>query len=143
MQLISANKKNRVELLYPELSFTLVGFCFDVHNEIGSFGKEKQYTDMFEQRLKECQMPYKREFAIGDTGNKTDFFVSEKIILEFKAKRFLQEADFRQIQRYLQATGIKLGLLVNFGSSRVQAERVVFMDRPHPIRLSYSQILAD
>ena len=63
------------------------------------------------------------------TGNKADFLVKERVLLEFKAKRFLQEADFRQMQRYLQATGIKLGILVNFGGMRVQAERVVLIDK--------------
>lgn len=143
MQQISANKKKGVELIYPELSYDIVGLCYDTHNEIGAFGREKQYGDSFEHKLKEDKIKYKRELQIGDTGNKADFFVEEKILLEFKAKRFLQEADFRQMQRYLQATGIKLGILVNFGTSSVQTERVVFMDRPKPSRRSYSQVLAD
>lgn len=134
MQPISANKKT-AKLLYPELSYDIVGLCYETHNEIGAFGKEKQYGDSFEQKLKENRIVYKREMQIGDTGNTADFFVEEKILLEFKAKRFLQEADFRQMQRYLQATGAKLGILVNFGGSYVQAERVLLMDRPSPSRV--------
>ena len=143
MQPIPANKKKHVELLYPELSYRLVGLCYQVHNEIGAFAKEKQYGDLFEQQLQRNQIKYKRERLIGNTGNKADFLVEEKIILEFKAKRFLQDVDFRQMQRYLQATGVKLGILVNLGGPHVQAERVVRMDRPRLSQNSYSQVLAD
>jgi len=128
------NKK--VDLFYPELSYQLVGICYQVHNEIGGFAKEKHYGDAYEKKLKESGIKFSREFIIGDTGNMADFLVNDKIILEFKAKRFLPPGDFVQTQRYLQATGIKLGILVNFGPRVVQTERVVLIDRPkaHPIR---------
>lgn len=122
-------KSKKVELLYPDLSYTLVGLCFDVHNEKGGFAKEKQYADSFEEKLKNAGVRFVREFRIGDTGNTVDFFVESKIILELKAKRFFAPGDFVQTQRYLQATGIKLGILVNFGSKYVQAERVVLVER--------------
>jgi len=137
-----ANQKRHINLLYPELSFDIVGLCFDVHNEIGSFAKEKQYGDLFKQKLIGKGIDYRRELLIGNMGNKADFLVKERVLLEFKAKRFLQEADFRQMQRYLQATGIKLGILVNFGGMRVQAERVVLIDKSKA-QVFHSQVLAD
>lgn len=125
---IPANKKNEVGLLYPDLSFDVVGLCYDTHNEIGKFGKEKQYTDLLEKKLKEAGIQYNRECIIGNTGNTVDFFIEDKIILELKARRFLATADFVQTQRYLQVTGIRLGLLVNFGGNYVRSHRVVRID---------------
>jgi hypothetical protein len=53
MQPISANKKKHATLLYPELSYDVVGLCYEAHNEIGIFAKEKQYGNLFEQKLME------------------------------------------------------------------------------------------
>ena len=77
-----SNKNGK--LIYPELSYSLVGICFDVHNEIGRFGREKQYCDLYEEKIKIVRIPYVREFSIGNTGNRVDFLVDDKIILEFK-----------------------------------------------------------
>ncbi len=120
------NITNRV--IYPELSYTLTGMCFDTHNELGRYAKEKQYCDGFEKRLKETGLPYKREFSIGDSGNTVDFLAAEKIILEFKAKRIITREDYYQIQRYLQAANLKLGLLVNFRDKYIKPVRVVRID---------------
>ncbi|KKW10972.1 MAG: hypothetical protein UY50_C0023G0018 [Parcubacteria group bacterium GW2011_GWA2_49_9] len=122
---IPANKKKEVGLLYPDLSFDVVGLCYKVHNEVGKFAREKQYADLLEQKLKEAGIIYKREYRIGDTNNIVDFLIEDKIILELKAKRFIPSGDFVQTQRYLQATGIKLGILVNFGSTYVRSHRIV------------------
>ncbi len=73
-------------------------------------------------------MPYRRELAIGDTGNMVDFLIDEKIILEIKAKRIITKEDYFQTQRYLQALNIKLGLLVNFRSNYLKPVRIVRID---------------
>lgn len=125
---IPANKKKEVELLFPDLSFDVMGLCFDTHNETGKFAKEKQYADVLERKLRGAGIAYKREFPIGDTGNIVDFLIEEKILLELKAKPFLSKSDFAQTQRYLQVTGIKLGILVNFGGTYVRSYRVVRID---------------
>lgn len=123
------HKSRTVELLYPELSYDLVGLCYATHNEIGGFAREKQYADAFERKLRTACIKFEREFPIGDTGNTVDFFREGKIILEFKAKRFLTPEDFVQTQRYLQTTGIKLGIVVNFGARYVRSERVILIER--------------
>lgn len=73
-------------------------------------------------------MPYKREVVIGGTGNIVDFIIEDKIILEIKAKRLLEKIDFYQAQRYLQATNLKLGLLINFRNRYIKPVRIVKID---------------
>ena len=115
-------------VIYPELSYTLTGICFDAHKEVGLYGKEKQYDDIVERELKLKQIPFVREAPIGNTGNRVDFIVDGKKPLELKSKRILTKEDFIQTQRYLQATGLKLGLLINFRDMYVKPKRIVRID---------------
>jgi len=117
------------KLIYPKLSYTVVGICFTVHNELGNFAKEKQYNNLIEKQLIESRIPYKRELNIGDSGNIIDFLIEEKIILEIKAKRIITKNDYFQIQRYLQESQIKLGILINFRDKYIKPHRVVRIDK--------------
>ncbi len=124
----NSEKKTGTKVIYPELSYTLNGMLFAVHNEHGQYAREKQYGDAFEQKLREVDMPYKRELAIGNSGNIVDFLVADKVLIEFKAKRLLLREDYYQAQRYLQETGCKLCILANFRSKHLKPVRVVRID---------------
>jgi GxxExxY protein len=120
------------KLLYPELSYKLVGLCFQVHNELGHFAREKQYSKRLEQLLALENIQYQREVEInfqatnGEVGgNIADFLIEEKIILECKAKICLIRKDYYQVQRYLRATNKELGLLVNFNEKHLKPKRVL------------------
>ena len=116
------------KVLFPELSYVLVGILFSTHNEIGPYAREKQYNDLIEIKLKESNIPYKREFKIAESGNILDFLINDKIILETKTTRIITKEHYRQIQNYLQITGIKLGILVNFSNRYIKPIRVLRMD---------------
>ena len=113
------------KLIYPQLSYTIVGACFDAHNELGRFAREKQYCDVLEHKLRDLKIPYKREFHVKNTGNILDFIIDNKLILELKAKRVITKDDYYQIQRYLQILNIKLGLLVNFRNRYLKPIRII------------------
>ena len=113
------------KVLYPELSYALVGLLFEVHKELGQYAREKQYGDLLEQKLKEVNIPYQRELAISNTGNILDFLIEDKIVLELKSTKQVVDDNYRQIQNYLQQTNKDLGILVNFRTSKVRPIRIL------------------
>lgn len=121
-------KKVSGKVIYPELSFNLFSIFLEVHREIGRYGREKQYADAVEKKLKSKNMPYGRELRLSDSGNTLDFLIEEKIVLELKAKRMLIPGDYRQVQNYLQETQARLGLLINFRETYIKPIRIVRID---------------
>lgn len=117
------------DIIYPKLSYKVVGICFDAHNELGRYSREKQYGDFIEKRLKEEGVEFKREFPISDTNNICDFVIENKIVLELKTERILARNHHFQVQRYLQATGFSLGILVNFRNRYLTPKRIIRINR--------------
>ena len=122
----------RREIIYSELSYKINGILFAVHNELGRYRNEKQYGDLIEWYLKEYEIPYEREkilpisFGPEKAGrNKIDFLVDNKIILEIKAKRFWEKADYYQTMRYLASFKKRLGILVNFHQRHLAPKRIL------------------
>ena len=113
------------KILYKDLSYKIVGILIEVHKELGSYAREKQYCDLFEKKLKEHKLLYKRELRIGNSGNIIDFTIEDKIVIEFKAKPFLTAEDYNQIKRYLFQINFQLGILVNFRDKRINPKRVL------------------
>lgn len=120
-----------VDLIYKELSFRITGLLFKTHNTLGRFCRERQYSDFFEGLLKEAGLGYEREKSIPIAGienkntNKVDFAVEGKILTDFKAKPVVTKEDYYQMNRYLEASGFKLGLIVNFRNQYLKAIRVI------------------
>lgn len=131
-QQMNTNKRSMEgKIIHPELSYTVTGVLFATHNELGQYAREKQYGDLIERKLKEIKMPHKREVIISDTGNILDFIIDEKIALELKSARMITSDNYRQIQNYLQQTGLKLGILVNFRSKYLKPVRIIRIDSHH------------
>lgn len=120
------------ELIYPELSYKINGLLFSIHNELGRYCNEKQYSDRFEELLKKENIIYQREITLppsfeGEASgrNRVDFIIDNKIILEMKSKRFVGREEYYQIKRYLTAFNRKFGLLVNFRQKYLQPKRIL------------------
>lgn len=125
-------QKVSIKVIYPELSYKIVGILFEAHGELGTYAREKQYGDFIGKRLKEAKISFKRELPIGDSGNILDFLIEDKIVLEIKAVRKILPDHYRQIQNYLQQSNKKLGLLVNFRTSHLRPIRIVKIDHIEP-----------
>ncbi len=122
---------NKAKIIYPELSYKISGILFSVHNEVGRYAREKQYGDMFALRLVGAGLRFKRELVIGTSGNRLDFVVEDKIVIELKSTPMLTGEMYRQIQNYLQQTNIKLGILVNFRPELLRPVRIIRIDSYH------------
>ena len=123
---------NKQKLVYPELSYKLLGVCFDVHTELGGKYQEKYYQRAVEIRLQELNIPYKKELVVDleFSGKKIgkyflDFVIDGKIVLELKAAPGFLRSDFRQVSAYLKAKNLKLGILINFRGAKLTYKRIL------------------
>jgi GxxExxY protein len=122
------------EILYKEESYKIVGACFEVYCEKGCGFLEPVYQECMEIELRLQGIPYvpKTSLALEYKGcplrstYEPDFICFDKIVLELKAVTELTDEHRAQVQNYLKATALKLGLLVNFGHyPKAQVERIV------------------
>jgi len=124
------------EIIYKDLSYKLNGIIYSIYNVLGPVYSEKQYQDALEVRLRKSGINFEREkdlfFNFQDDkigGNKVDFVVENKLVIDIKAKKYINRKDYKQMLRYLKAGGYRLGLIVNFGSSnKVDIKRVINSD---------------
>ena len=128
----TANTANENKILYPELSYKLVGISYRIQNNLGRFCREAQYATAFEEELKAENLQYVKEkylpVAIGNGNaikNWTDFIVEDVIIIDLKAKPFIERSDYIQMQRYLRICNLKLGLIINFQTKYLKPKRVI------------------
>ena len=127
------------ELLYKQEVFRLVGLCMEIHRELGKGHDEVIYKDAFVVELSRSGIPFDRELkyevrykgVILPHHYRADFVVWNKILFEAKAVEKLVEAHVKQVLNYLAASGLELGLLVNFGADSLEWKRVV-LSRPKP-----------
>ncbi len=125
-------KVRKNDVIYPELSYKIIGILFEVWNVIGSNHKEKFYqkaatNDFTEAGLSfEEQLPAKISYKGKIVGiYYFDFLIDGKIILEIKSRDYFSKRDVDQLYAYLKAKDLKLGLLVHFTKSGVKVKRVV------------------
>ncbi len=118
-------------ILYADESYKITGVCFETHNELGRFARERQYADKFEEKLKKLKIPFEREYELKNLqsdspeGNRVDFLIFGRILTDFKAKRVITKEDYIQMQRYLKAANLELGLIVNFRAAFLKPKRVL------------------
>ena len=122
----------RQDLIYPELSYKIVGILFDTYKSIGPGYKEKHYQRAVAVALEESGLLFKEQVAIPLMFRKNkiginflDFLIEEKIILELKKGDYFDRAAIEQVNQYLKASGQKLALLAAFTSKGVKLKRIV------------------
>jgi len=118
-------------IIEKDLCYDITGVCFKTHKALGRFCREKQYCDDFENRIKELLWEYEREYEIKNLnpdspkGNRVDFLIKKRVPVDFKAKNFITKEDYYQMLRYLSASKLEVGLIVNFRDSHLKPKRVL------------------
>jgi GxxExxY protein len=117
-------------LLYPDLSYRVVGLGMEVHNRLGYGFLEKVYENALMILLRKAgikaqqQCPVKIYFEGEEIGSYVaDIVVADSIILELKSQDTITNVNRAQTLNYLKATGYKLAIILNFGKGRLQTER--------------------
>ena len=120
-------------LYYKQESYDIIGAAMHVYNTLGHGFLEAVYQEALEIEFAKRGVPFDSqiELKIIYDGKelkqtyKPDFMCYGKIIVELKAVEELQGIHRSQVVNYLKATGMKLGLLVNFGEEFANIERIV------------------
>ena len=123
---------------YPESELTgkIIGCAMEVHRELGNGFQERIYQRAMAIEMANIGLSFSREFEIDILYKGThiglrraDFFVEEMIMVELKAVKLLEDVHLAQAINYLEAYGMKIGLLINFGNTSLQFKRVM---KPKP-----------
>ena len=129
------------DLLYKDEVYAIVGAAMDVYNDLGPGFLENVYQEAMEievvarripsRAIQEIHIKYKgrplKKFYIAD------LICYDKIIVEIKAMDKLTLREEGQLVNYLKATGMKVGVLINFGHfPTLEWKRLVFTKEPPP-----------
>ena len=106
----------------------------EVHRVLGTGFLEAVYQEAMAIELNERNISFKKEVNLPihyrgkklSIGYRADFICYEEVIVELKALATLGNVEESQIINYLKCSGLKIGLLINFGSESLQHKRFVF-----------------
>lgn len=117
-------------MIHQELTGKIIEACFEVSNELGIGYIESVYENALFIALQQKgiialrQVPLKVKFRGAVVGDFTaDMLVENKVLIELKAVGNLFSEHYAQILNYLKTTGIDVGLIVNFGVTKLQHRR--------------------
>jgi len=126
--------RNKVDdFLYEDLSYKIRGCAFNIYNTLGFGHKEKIYQKALVLELEKAKIKFQKEQALPIVYQnkkigiyKPDFVIEDKVIVEIKAVPLMPKSYETQLTYYLKTTNFKLGLLINFGSSKLDIRRRVW-----------------
>jgi GxxExxY protein len=127
-------KSVMTEILFKDEVFAIYGAAIEVHRELGPGFLEAVYQEALEIELRDRGVPFESQkpLTIHYKGRKlkkeyvADLVCHEQIIVELKALDLLAKKEESQILNYLKATGLRVGLLLNFGSEgKLERKRLV------------------
>jgi len=110
----------------------IIGCAYTVSNTLGSGFLEKVYENALAHELRKSGLRVKQQHEIkvyydgvvvGEYA--ADLLVESAVIVELKAVKALDDVHMAQCLNYLKATGVKVSLLLNFGTPRVEVKRIV------------------
>jgi len=124
--------KKAVGHQFESLSKKIIGAAIDVHKELGPGFLESIYEEALKIELSEndiaheSQKEIKIKYHNKEVGtHRLDLLVEKLIIVELKSIKDLTDIHFAQTRSYLKATGLKVGLLLNFAKPTLEIKRIV------------------
>lgn len=123
---------NETNIVYPDLSYKIMGAIFEVHKKLGPGFLESVYEKALIQELSSREIIVETQKTIDLTYrdkkvgvHRLDLIVEDKVVVELKTVERFSVHHKAQLTSYLKASGYKLGILVNFSKSRVEYRRVL------------------
>ena len=120
------------DLLHSNITRQIIGAAMEVHSNLGSGFLESVYEEALAIELDLRRISYERQKGINIFYKEKqakqficDFLIERLVLVELKAIREITAIEEAQLLNYLKATGIKLGLLINFGQSSLKYKRLV------------------
>lgn len=115
-------------------TYAIIGAAMEVHREMGRGFLEPVYQSAFEVELGLQHIPFDREKPVPvyykdirlDCGYRLDFLCYDSVIVEAKALPALTSREESQLLNYLKATRLHVGLLINFGTDKLEWKRMVW-----------------
>ena len=126
------NKLPESALLYSDLTRQIIGSAMEVHSTLGPGFLESVYEEAMAVELDLRNIKYERQTII-DVFYKNrkikrfvcDYLIDGKVLVELKALKQLTVIEHAQTLNYLKSTGLKVGLLMNFGESSLKYKRFI------------------
>ena len=120
------------DLLFPKESYDIIGAAIEVHKQLGCGFTEPVYQEALAEELTLRKIPFVREkvFTVTYKGKelskefRADFVCFNHIIVELRAVSEFAEEHYAQVYNYLKASGLQLGLLINFGKTSLDYKRI-------------------
>ena len=124
------------DLICKEEVYAIVGAAMEVHRQLGHGFSEAVYQECLELELAERGIAFvpQKEMPITYKGRKikktyiADFIACGKIVVEIKALDGLTSREEAQVLNYLKASGLEVGVLINFGAASLEWKRLVKTD---------------
>ena len=122
-----------MNIIHKEETYAIIGAAMEVHSTLGSGFLEAVYQEALAVEFEKKGIPFKQENRLEiqykdqtlSKYYKADFICYDKVIIEIKATKELTGIDEAQVINYLKATGLKIGLLINFGAESLEHKRLL------------------
>lgn len=128
---LMSKQYTKAEYKDSELTSKIIGACIEVHKNLGSGFSEITYQRALALEFKSLGLDFAREVKVPvyykgkQIGARRVDFLIDNCMLEIKAKSEFNPEDYVQALSYLKASGFELGLLINFGSKKIEIKRLI------------------
>lgn len=120
------------KLIFPELSYQIMGIVFDVYNKLGHGYQEKYYQKAIAHQLKKNKIKFVQQVKTDLVFDNEiigkyylDFLINNKIVLELKVGDYFYQKDYEQIRSYLKTNKLQLGILALITKTGVKSKRIL------------------